>query len=864
LSSCWTTPRPAPPRRDVPITLAVEQFELANGLRVVVIPEPSLDEISVTMRLGAGAADDPVGKPGLAHLAEHVSFEHVRDGHALFEELEANALSFNGATSLTSTVFIEHAAPSQLAALLDLEAARLSLPCAQIPDTALVREREIVRNELRERAEDDRIRTALLGAVYGGGHRFATALATPDIAASITRDDVCGFIAAHYTPSDAVLVVSGHVSGSEVRPLITHTLGALARSARRVAVAVAPVSHGHAEIDAPVDRSWIVLTWPLPDQPAERARLRAVVAMVSALAEVRVNGAITRLELGDAPARQIAIALAPSHDISASDAIAGMRHVVSSIGDWYRSGVYEYAKNRAIYRFAAELDHSAARDAAIAEDVAAGRDVRASLDEALGALRSLERSDARNLALSALDLDRAKIVTVRPSRTSVGRSTTLTPSFREERRRIPEDPGAAHHPIAGHDDDTMLGVRQRTLDNGMHVVLVPLSTMATVDIRLMLPVGTGDEVGGQRGIAMLAAEALVATSDADHLRFFQAGGEVERSVDLDHTELAVRGLSANLDVLLAGLAQTVRDGTYDVHSIREATSWLQLRTATPRDDRLIIDAWLDAMFGSHHPYKVAGMWRGADPQIADPTALGGFRALHYVPDGATLVVAGRFDPNEAERWIDYYFRYWTGTRPRRSAPAAQLRPLGFAQVRDTDALAVRIAFPAARDRAASLVIAEMLDEAVANVRQELAASYGVHARFVEHRLASSIEIDGYIDSKRASDAFTLMREQLAQLRAGGDPAAALFVSARRRVVARLTSLDTRADALADLFTHDIAIEADTPSRALAERAGALTIDRIAATLSGLDLGNAAIVLRGPEAALAAAYAAIGRKPAMLE
>jgi hypothetical protein len=44
----------------------------------------------------------------------------------------------------------------------------------------------------------------------------------------------------------------------------------------------------------------------------------------------------------------------------------------------------------------------------------------------------------------------------------------------------------------------------------------------------------------------------------------------------------------------------------------------------------------------------------------------------------------------------------------------------------------------------------------------------------------------------------------------------------------------------------------------------LTIDRIAPLLDKLDLANAAIVMSGPEAAVRDGYAAIGRKPAVIE
>lgn len=47
---------------------------LANGLRVVIQPDPNLPYVTVLMRYDVGAAHDPEGKRGLAHLVEHLAF----------------------------------------------------------------------------------------------------------------------------------------------------------------------------------------------------------------------------------------------------------------------------------------------------------------------------------------------------------------------------------------------------------------------------------------------------------------------------------------------------------------------------------------------------------------------------------------------------------------------------------------------------------------------------------------------------------------------------------------------------------------------------------------------------------------------
>jgi predicted Zn-dependent peptidase len=76
---------------DGPIAVSIadmpfEQYRLANGLAVVLAPDPSLDEAAVIVHYDVGSADDPPDKEGLAHLVEHLMFDgsrHVAPGELI-------------------------------------------------------------------------------------------------------------------------------------------------------------------------------------------------------------------------------------------------------------------------------------------------------------------------------------------------------------------------------------------------------------------------------------------------------------------------------------------------------------------------------------------------------------------------------------------------------------------------------------------------------------------------------------------------------------------------------------------------------------------------------------------------------------
>ena len=137
-------------------------------------------------------------------------FEQPHGDEAVFDYLETHTLNFNGFTTTDATVFTELRAPaSELENLLALETARVEEPCDASPEASFVRQREIVRNEIRQHEDEGGVQTALASAsLFGPKPRFARS-ATVDSIAAITHEDACVLMRDNYAPSDAVIVLSG-------------------------------------------------------------------------------------------------------------------------------------------------------------------------------------------------------------------------------------------------------------------------------------------------------------------------------------------------------------------------------------------------------------------------------------------------------------------------------------------------------------------------------------------------------------------------------------------------------------------------------------------------------------------------------
>ena len=83
-------------------------YRLANGLSVVLRPDPTRSDVEVSLRYAVGSADDPPGYAGLAHLVEHLTFRgsrHLRPLEAYSALEKVGASSISGRTGLAETVY---------------------------------------------------------------------------------------------------------------------------------------------------------------------------------------------------------------------------------------------------------------------------------------------------------------------------------------------------------------------------------------------------------------------------------------------------------------------------------------------------------------------------------------------------------------------------------------------------------------------------------------------------------------------------------------------------------------------------------------------------------------------------------------
>ncbi len=201
--------------RAVPAT--IEQ-RLDNGLRVVVAEDSAVPAVAVSLSYGVGSRHETPGRTGLAHLFEHLMFQgsaNVASGEH-FAVLEALGAQLNASTSFDRTYYYETVPANGFELALWLEGDRMGGLLAALTQENLDNQRDVVKNERRQRYDNQPYGTArerLFAALFPPGHPYhhlpIGSMADLDDA---SLDDVRTFFRTHYAPDNAVLAVVGDVT----------------------------------------------------------------------------------------------------------------------------------------------------------------------------------------------------------------------------------------------------------------------------------------------------------------------------------------------------------------------------------------------------------------------------------------------------------------------------------------------------------------------------------------------------------------------------------------------------------------------------------------------------------------------------
>ncbi len=221
-------------QRDMAQTLLAEiridQFQLNNGMQVILLTNDRIPAVSHTLWLPIGSADDPAGKSGLAHYLEHLMFKGTptTPSGEYSRQIERMGGNLNAFTGRDFTGYYVDIAKEYLEQVMALEADRFA---NLSPDPGEAeKELNVVLEERKSRI--DNRPTSLLAEEMQSTlfqhhpYRIPTIGWEHEIE-QLTLEDAMNFYRTHYHPANMTLVIAGDVTLEELRPLAEKYYGVL-------------------------------------------------------------------------------------------------------------------------------------------------------------------------------------------------------------------------------------------------------------------------------------------------------------------------------------------------------------------------------------------------------------------------------------------------------------------------------------------------------------------------------------------------------------------------------------------------------------------------------------------------------------
>jgi len=222
--------------------IPVEQFTLANGLRVILSEDHAVPVVSVAVYFDVGSRNEREGRTGFAHLFEHMMFQGSENvpkaGH--FQYIFNNGGTMNGTTSSERTNYYETLPANQLPLALWLESDRMR--SLKVTQENLDNQRDAVKEEKRLNYDNRPYSNAFLRLnelLYKNPANAHSTIGSMEDLDDATIDDVREFFRIYYAPNNAVLAVCGDFDSSEARALVEKYFASIPAQPRPPAADVA-------------------------------------------------------------------------------------------------------------------------------------------------------------------------------------------------------------------------------------------------------------------------------------------------------------------------------------------------------------------------------------------------------------------------------------------------------------------------------------------------------------------------------------------------------------------------------------------------------------------------------------------------
>ena len=655
--------------------LKFEKYTLPNGLDIILHEDHSIPMVAVNVWYHVGSKNEKPGRTGFAHLFEHMMFQgskhHDKD---FFEPLQKVGGSVNGSTSEDRTNYWENVPSNHLELALWLEADRMGFLLPAMTKEKLDNQRDVVKNERRQSFENQPYAKAydlLPSLLYPKDHPYSwPVIGSMEDLSAASLEDISDFFRTYYAPNNASLCVAGDFDPAEARKLVEKYFAPIP--------AGPPVDRLEAwqpklegirravqqdQVNLPrVFMAWHAPAWYTPGD-----------ADMDVFAGILTYGKTSRLYKALVYEQQIA------QDVSAaqlSQEVGSIFLIQATAREGYSLEELENAIDAELNKiFTAGITQ---QEVTQIQNTSEAQFVR-SLALIGGFGGRADRLNEYNVLLGdpgklQWDLDRYMKVT--PASLQQQAKATLELNRRAILHVVPQGKLAAGEtkldrsvPPQATSEPTFQPpeIQQSKLSNGLKVLLVEDRKLPLVHMNLVLNGGWSADPFDRPGAASLTAELLdEGTKTRKAIQISQAaqaiGANLGTGSFFDGSIVQLNVLKKHLDAGLTLVSDIVLNPTFPVEELeRQRKNYLGRIQQEAKDPAIAArKTFMRILFGSTHPYGQPYTGSGTESSIKSIRRedLVSYYKANYVPNNATIVIAGDISMDEAVNKVENALLEW--------------------------------------------------------------------------------------------------------------------------------------------------------------------------------------------------------------
>jgi len=232
-----TTKTTTPAKTAATGTIKFIEYDLPNGLHVILHEDHSTPIVAVTVLYHVGSKNEDPQRTGFAHFFEHLMFEGSENiGRGEYMKLIQNAGGqLNANTSFDRTFYYEVIPSNQLELGLWMEAERMLH--SKIDSVGVETQRKVVKEELKQRNENTPYGSILnesFGHAYTVHPYRWTPGGSPEYINKAAISEFIDFYKTFYVPNNATLSIAGDINVEETKKMIAKYYGSIPKGTKAI------------------------------------------------------------------------------------------------------------------------------------------------------------------------------------------------------------------------------------------------------------------------------------------------------------------------------------------------------------------------------------------------------------------------------------------------------------------------------------------------------------------------------------------------------------------------------------------------------------------------------------------------------